>query len=264
MKPHLNLMAQLICTILCTGLTKTHTSLKKKKAVKLPGGTVWCDLSSRGIVGPYIVEGTVTGEKYLQMLETTIPRLNDLLENENGFYFQQDGAPAHFHANVRNFLDRTLNQRWIERRGSAAEFPPRSPDLTLPDFYIWGVLKDTVYATKPQTLEELRVQIEHACDDIPLETIQLVAARRLIEISQHVWPPRSPDLNSLHFFLWGHLKSLVYSTSVGNEGTFRQHILQGCQTIRTLPRIWELIQISMKRPTAACIQIGSGHFEQFM
>lgn len=26
------------------------------------------------------------------------------------------------------------------------------------------------------------------------------------------WPPRSPDLNPLDFFLWGHLKSVVYRT----------------------------------------------------
>ena len=35
------------------------------------------------------------------------------------------------------------------------EFPPRSPDLTPLDFYLWGVLKDTVYAMKPETLHEL-------------------------------------------------------------------------------------------------------------
>ncbi|KAJ4436304.1 hypothetical protein ANN_18935 [Periplaneta americana] len=28
------------------------------------------------------------------------------------------------------------------------------------------------------------------------------------------WPPRSPDLNPLDFYLWGHLKSLVYSSPV--------------------------------------------------
>lgn len=28
------------------------------------------------------------------------------------------------------------------------------------------------------------------------------------------WYPRSPDLNPLDLFLWGHLKRLVYSTSV--------------------------------------------------
>ena len=52
--------------------------------------------------------------------------------------------------------------------------PPRSPDLTPPDFYLWGTLKNTVYATKTQTLEELRDQIEHAIHDISLATIQTV------------------------------------------------------------------------------------------
>ena len=60
------------------------------------------------------------------------------------------------------------------RRGSATEFPPRSPDLTPLEFYLCGTLKNTVYATKPQTLEELRDQIEHAINDIPLATIQTV------------------------------------------------------------------------------------------
>ncbi|KAJ4451389.1 hypothetical protein ANN_02851 [Periplaneta americana] len=52
--------------------------------------------------------------------------------------------------------------------------PASISGLIPPDFYVWGALKDTVYATKPQRLEELRVQIEHACNDIPLATIQLV------------------------------------------------------------------------------------------
>ena len=54
------------------------------------------------------------------------------------------------------------------------EFPPRSPDLNPLDFYLWETLKNTVYATKPQTLEELKDQIEHAINDIPLATIQTV------------------------------------------------------------------------------------------
>ena len=70
-----------------------------------------------------------------------------------------DGALPQFRVNVRNFLDRAFNQ--VGRRGSATELPPRSPDLTPLDFYLWGTLKNTVYATKPQTLEELRDQIQH-------------------------------------------------------------------------------------------------------
>ena len=52
--------------------------------------------------------------------------------------------------------------------------PPRSPDLTPLDFYFCETLKNNVYGTKLQTLEELRDQIEHAINDIPLVTIQTV------------------------------------------------------------------------------------------
>ena len=51
---------------------------------------------------------------------------------------------------------------------------PRSSDLTPLDFYVWETLKKTMYATKPQTLEELRDQDEHAINNITLATIQTV------------------------------------------------------------------------------------------
>jgi hypothetical protein len=41
--------------------------------------------------------------------------------------------------------------QWIGRRG-AVEYPPRSPDLTPLDFYLWGTLKDMAYRRKPATL----------------------------------------------------------------------------------------------------------------
>jgi hypothetical protein len=30
-------------------------------------------------------------------------------------------------------------------------WPPRSPDLSPPDFFLWGHLKDTVYSNHPHT-----------------------------------------------------------------------------------------------------------------
>ncbi|KAJ4432746.1 hypothetical protein ANN_21384 [Periplaneta americana] len=163
----------------CVYWANENPHIFQEKAVNFPGLTVWYALSSRGIIGPYFFEGTVTGEKYLQMLETTIPRLNDLFDNENGFYFQQDGAPAHFHVNVKNFLDRTLNQRWIERRESPAAFPPRFSDLTPPDFCLWGALKNTVYATNTGGTETL-FRLDHLarqfrltmCDFVKCEVIE--------------------------------------------------------------------------------------------
>ena len=40
------------------------------------------------------------------------------------------------------------------------EYPPRSPDLTPLDFFLWEYLQNNVYAMKPTTIAELRTTIE--------------------------------------------------------------------------------------------------------
>ena len=32
-----------------------------------------------------------------------------------------------------------------------------------------------------------------------------------------LWPSRSPDLNPMAFYFWGHMKSLIYETPVESE-----------------------------------------------
>ena len=67
------------------------------KAVNLPGVNVWCGLSARGLIGPFFFEGTVTGEVHWEMLRSSIlPAIGALYENSEVFY-QQDGAPPHYH-----------------------------------------------------------------------------------------------------------------------------------------------------------------------
>lgn len=78
------------------------------------------------------------------------------------------------------------------------------------------------------------------------------------------WPPRSPDLNPIDFFLWGHLKSLVYITPVLNEGDLRIRIHQSCEIIRNSPGIFERVRQSMVRRTNACVEVGGGHFQQLL
>jgi hypothetical protein len=96
------------------------------------------------------------------MLRTSIlPAIRALYADEQ-FYFQQDGAPPRYHRDVRAYLDDILPGRWIGQRG-AVEFPPRSPDLTRLDFYLWGTRKDVVYRRKPATLAALREEIEMSC-----------------------------------------------------------------------------------------------------
>jgi hypothetical protein len=38
------------------------------------------------------------------------------------------------------------------------------------------------------------------------------------------WPPRSPDLNPLDFYLWDPLKSLVSNSPKSNCGSFSDHM----------------------------------------
>ncbi|GBM03751.1 hypothetical protein AVEN_134966-1 [Araneus ventricosus] len=46
------------------------------------------------------------------------------------------------------------------------KWPPRSPDLDTLDFFLWGYIKQRVYATPPPTLQELRNRITDACASV--------------------------------------------------------------------------------------------------
>lgn len=128
------------------------------------GVTVWCGLTSSGIIGPYFFDDFVNAQTYLTMLEEFVwPRII-----RKRLYFQQDGAPAHYANIVRDWLDTKLAGRWIGRRGPF-EWPARSPDLTPCDFFLWGCLKDIVYRERSVTLNELRARIVAACKEIPVE-----------------------------------------------------------------------------------------------
>ena len=50
---------------------------------------------------------------------------------------------------------------------SLRTWPPRSPDLTPCDFFLWGYIKDTVYVPPlPQNLDELKNRIRTAITSV--------------------------------------------------------------------------------------------------
>ena len=54
-----------------------------EKEVNIPGLSVCCGLSLRGLIGPFFFEGTVTGQVYLDMLRTSIlPAICTLFGND--------------------------------------------------------------------------------------------------------------------------------------------------------------------------------------
>ncbi|UYV66924.1 hypothetical protein LAZ67_4003355 [Cordylochernes scorpioides] len=154
----------------CVYWCEENPHITIEKAVNLPGVNVWCGLSSRGLIGPFRFEGTVTGINYLTMLADSIfPAIRALYGNDD-FYFQLDGAPPHYHRDARAYLDKKLSGQWIGRRGPI-EFPARSPDLTPLDFFLWGTVKDGVYKRKPRNLDILWNEIQAVCREISLDVL---------------------------------------------------------------------------------------------
>ena len=51
------------------------------------------------------------------------------------------------------------------------DWPPRSPDLTPPDFFLWGYLMSKVYVNKPRTVEELKDNIREEIAAVPAEML---------------------------------------------------------------------------------------------
>ncbi len=113
-------------------------------------------------------------------------------------WFQHDGAPAHFSRGVREFLDATYGEHWIGRGG------PK------------------------------------------------------------VWPPRSPDLTSLDFFLWGHLKSLVYETPVESQEDLVARIVAAAGSIRDDPDMLNNVSASFIRRYNACVRVAGRSFQQLL
>jgi hypothetical protein len=72
--------------------------------------------------------------------------------------FHQDCALPHWGRIVHDYLDATFPNRWLGRDDPLV-WPPRSTDITPLDFFLWGYVKDKVYATKVTGVEDLKTWI---------------------------------------------------------------------------------------------------------
>lgn len=135
---------------------------------------VWAGILDNRIIGPFFLPERLSGEGYLDLLINNVGPAVEEIAGGRQVWFQQDGAPPHYALIVRDHLDNAFPARWIGRRG-AQEWPPRSPDLTIMDFFYWGYLKSKVYTTKPANLDELRDRIITASAGITREQLQNVS-----------------------------------------------------------------------------------------
>ncbi|CAH1966184.1 unnamed protein product [Acanthoscelides obtectus] len=105
-----------------------------------------------------------TVQRILKAHNAIDPALTAIIENQNDRRY------------IANRLMFQQDDRWTDRRG-AIEWPPRSPDLSPLDFFMWGHLKSKIYATQPTSLEDLRQRIVNECLQITPQILQNVRQR---------------------------------------------------------------------------------------
>ena len=128
---------------------------------------VWCGVVGDHLIGPYILPSTLCGGNYRVFLHDVLPELleNVPLAGRQRIWFQHDGAPAHFDRGARALLNDIFGDRWIGR-GEPLPWPPRSPDLTPLDFFVWGEMKRLVYETPVESAEDLVARVSAAAGTI--------------------------------------------------------------------------------------------------
>ena len=111
-------------------------------------------------------------------------------------WFQQDGATAHTARVTMEILRHQFPGRVISRFGDL-NWPSRSPDLTAPDFFLWGFLKSRVYHNKPQVLKtNIEEEIANLEPGVLRATIQNAVKRAQLCINSG----------------GGHLTDIIFST----------------------------------------------------
>lgn len=161
---------------------------------------VWAGIVNDFLIGPYLLPTRLHGSHYRIFLEEVLPELLQDVPTvvRNQMWFQHDGAPAHFKVVVRNYLDASFAGRWIGRGG-----PVR-------------------------------------------------------------WPPRSPDLSSIDYFLWGHLKAIIYETPVDSIEDLVARLSIAAASVREMPGIFGTVRQSLLRRYQACITVGGRNFEHLL
>lgn len=145
---------------------------------------IWCGIINGLLIGPRILPPRINGMIYLNFLQND---LENLLEDvplaiRQRMFFMLDGAPCHYHVEVRDFLNAEFPERWIGREGAIA-WPPRSPDLTPMDFYVWGFMKNIVYGPgRPeiQNINELRQRVHEAAEQVRQQNAMERACQSLL------------------------------------------------------------------------------------
>ena len=111
--------------------------------------------------------------------------------DERNCWFQQDSATAHTAVSTMDILHEFFGKNVI----SKGVWPPRSPDLTSPDFFLCSYLKDTVYRSNLRDLKQLKMNITRAREEVSERTLRKVARNMVKRVDKCI------EMNGHHFQL---------------------------------------------------------------
>ncbi|KFM73360.1 Transposable element Tc1 transposase, partial [Stegodyphus mimosarum] len=76
---------------------------------------------------------------------------------------RDDGAPPHIARRVKDLLRASFGDDRVLSRHFRHAWPPRSPDLSPCDYWLWGYLKSQVYCDRPTSQGMLKDNIRRQC-----------------------------------------------------------------------------------------------------
>lgn len=97
----------------------------------------------------------------------------------------QDAAPPHIDRRVKQLL----RQHFTESRVISCHFPirwpPRSPDITTCDFWLWGFLKDNIYSRRKASVADLKDSIRRHVLDIWADSLRSAVENTVLRL-EHI------------------------------------------------------------------------------
>lgn len=137
---------------------------------------VWAGIVGQHVVGPLVINGKLTGVKYLDMLQNEISAQISDLDLPGELWYQHDGCPAHNFGPAVEFLHDAFPQRVIGTHEDIA-WPARSPDLTIPDYFLWPHVTNTIYGSAPfENVNDLFQAVVTCCENV--SHVQLTNVQR--------------------------------------------------------------------------------------
>jgi hypothetical protein len=81
----------------------------------------------------------------------------------------------------------------------------------------------------------------------------------------HRWIGRGgPELNPLDFFLWGHVKNIVYRGPIVTEEQLSGRVQETFATITETPEMVTNSKLSLLRRARLYLQMNGGHFDHLL